>query len=538
MRSFLKHKGRLLLAALLGFSSFVAAQAPALADGSGGPVSDAGRTLLRVDVYAGTGQAGWTEGTWEEAEFRSPGGLLRLSDGRLLVADTANQVIRQVKDGVVSPFAGIPFPVKLDERNEPVGGYLDGPLKESAFQMPSGLAADASGNIYVADTGNHAIRKITADGQVQTLAGNGVLGLRDGERKNARFHSPEAIAVTGDGIVYVADTLNHVIRKITTDGEVTTLNATSERVVMVHPGLAVPAGDYQDGSLSQALFNEPSGLALDDKGNLYVSDRGNHLIRYIDFAADTVSTVAGKVSESMYSEANPTLTASGGYLDGDAGAARFNGPAGLAWTQDGLLIADSLNHTIRLLRDQKVTTLVGARDGVPGSTGHTEASAAFSLPVDVTVEEETGAIWVADALNHQVRVLRPYSLPETVAGRKGPVLFYEQNAVADTDQLLLQQGRLDVPLRLLAEAVGYTVTFNSAGDIVMQGEGRSVSLRVGKSEATVTVNSTGDISRLTLAAAPYVSGGKVYIPLRGAGVLLNKEVNWLSEARLAVMRDK
>ncbi len=534
-KRYIRRKGRLLLAALLGFCGFVATQAPALAAEFGGSTSDADRPLLRVDVYAGTGQAGWTEGTRGEADFLTPGGLLRLPDGSLLVADTANQVIRQIKDGVVSTFAGLPFPAKLDEWNQPIGGFLDGPLQESAFQLPSGLATDASGNIYVADTGNHAIRKITSDGQVQTLAGDGVFGFKDGQGRTARFHSPQAIAATEDGTVYVADTLNHVIREITPDGQVTTLNKASERVAEIYPGLVVPAGDYLDGSLSQALFNEPSGLALDDEGNLYVSDRGNHLIRYIDFAAKTVSTVAGGGTESLYSESNRLLTASGGYKDGTGAEARFNAPEGLAWSKEGLLIADSLNHAIRLLQHQKVSTWVG---GSSGSAGHTEASAAFSLPVDVTVDEATGEVWVADSMNHQVRILRPYPLPESAADRKGPLFLYELREVAGEEQLLLNQGRLDVPLRLLAETVGYTVTSNSDGDVVVQGEERSITLHVGKSEVKVSVSSTGEVSPFTLAAAPYVSGGKVYIPLREAGALLNKEINWLSEARLAIMRDK
>ncbi|MGP0584124.1 stalk domain-containing protein [Paenibacillus timonensis] len=537
-KRFMKLKGRLLLAALLGLSGIVAAQTPASAAWSGGLVNDAGRPLLQVDVYAGTGQAGWTEGTLGEADFRAPGGLLRLPDGSLLVADTNNQVIRQIKDGVVSTFAGLPFPAKLDERNEPIGGFLDGPIGESAFRAPSGLATDASGNIYVADTGNHAIRKITSDGQVHTLAGDGILGFRDGKGEKARFHSPQDIAVTGDGTVYVADTLNHAIRRITPDGEVTTLNATSERVVEVYPGLVVRAGDYLDGRLSQARFNEPSGLALDDQGNLYVSDRGNHLIRYIDFTTNTVTTVAGKVPESMNSASEQALLAVGGYQDGDAAAARFNGPAGLAWTKEGLLIADSLNHAIRLLQHQTVSTLVGNRDGAPGNTGHTEANAHLSLPVDVVVDGDTSEVWVADAMNRQVRVLHPYRLPDSTVDFKGPALLFEQRWLAREEQLILKQGRLDVPLRLLAEAADYTIAINSAGGIVIQREGRSLSLSTGYSEVTVTDSSTGEVSQFTLATAPYVSGGKVYIPLREAGALLNMEITWLSEARLAIMRDK
>ena len=107
------------------------------------------------------------------------------------------------------------------------------------------------------------------------------------------------------GIIYVSDTLNHIIRKIMPDGTTTTITAASKRVVESHPGFVLPAGDYRNGSIQQALFNEPTGLALDEKGNLYVSDSGNQLIRYIDFSTNEVITVAGelhvKIIQSMIS---------------------------------------------------------------------------------------------------------------------------------------------------------------------------------------------------------------------------------------------
>ena len=116
------------------------------------------------------------------------------------------------------------------------------------------------------------------------------MGLKDGKSKDALFHEPQDIAVTKDGILYVADTLNHVIRRISPDGEVTTIGAPSTRAVQIRAGVVALAGDYKNGSLAEARFNEPAGLALDGKGNLYVSDSGNHVIRYIDFGKGTVST--------------------------------------------------------------------------------------------------------------------------------------------------------------------------------------------------------------------------------------------------------
>lgn len=147
--------------------------------------------------------------------------------------------------------------------------------------------------MYVADSANNAVRKVDTNGQVTTLGGNGVPGKKDGKGADASFNHPSDVAVTADGIVYVADSLNHVIRKIATDGTVSTLNAASTRTILIRPGEASFAGEYQDGSLSEAKFNEPAGLTLDSKGNLYVSDTGNQRVRYIDLQAGTVKTVAG-----------------------------------------------------------------------------------------------------------------------------------------------------------------------------------------------------------------------------------------------------
>ncbi|WP_430541132.1 hypothetical protein [Sporosarcina thermotolerans] len=222
-----------------------------------------------------------------------------LPDGSILVADSRNHVIRKIHNGVVSTFAGMTL--ELNEFGLPQGGFYNGDKEKAFFDEPIDIAADDAGNVFVADSLNHAIRKISNNGQVTTLAGNGFIGKEDGAGESARFYSPQSIVVTANGTLYVADTLNHIIRKITAEGEVSTLNAASERVVEVFPGEVEWAGDYKDGLLNDAKFNEPSGLALDSKGNLYVSDSGNQLIRYIDFSTNTVSTVVGSFKGNPFS---------------------------------------------------------------------------------------------------------------------------------------------------------------------------------------------------------------------------------------------
>lgn len=325
-------------------------------------------------IIAGSGAVGELNGPASSASFRQPAGLAILADGSVLVADSGNHLIRKISTGTVSTYAG--FTVYRDSKGFPAGMLLDGPLNQSMFHQPQGLAVDQNGTLYVADAANHAIRKITPQGVV-TIAGDGVQGDRNGTGKEARFHSPSDVAVAEDGTLYVADTLNHAIRKIAPDGRVTALNSLSDRTVELANGYLESAGDFRDGKLSEAKFNEPSGIVLDAKGNLYVSDTGNQRIRYIDLQNETVTTVAG--GGEPY--AKDALYAEGSYADGEAAAAKFQFPKGLAVTADGgLLIADSMNHAIRYLHQGKVTTL--------GSS--------FSMPVAVKVDA-LGKIWVADA---------------------------------------------------------------------------------------------------------------------------------------------
>jgi sugar lactone lactonase YvrE len=149
-----------------------------------------------------------------------------------------------------------------------VSGYADGPAAEAQFNGPRGVAVDAKGNVYVADTGNHRIRMISPAGQVTTLAGGSEPGYKDGKGSEARFNYPADIAADAAGNLYVADTANHCIRKITPEGVVTTLAGNGK------------PGDT-DGPLAEAQFRAPEGVAVDSQGNVYVADTGNQRIRKI-----------------------------------------------------------------------------------------------------------------------------------------------------------------------------------------------------------------------------------------------------------------
>jgi sugar lactone lactonase YvrE len=179
--------------------------------------------------------------------------------GNVYVADTDNNTIRKVTPtGAVTTLAGLAGS----------SGSADGTGSDARFRVPSGVAVDSAGNVYVADSGNHTIRKVTPAGVVTTLAGlEGSVGSTDATGNDARFNIPVGVAVDGTGNVYVADTYNHTIRKVTAAGVVTTL-----------AGLAGSAGS-EDGTGSAAGFDHPAGVAVDDAGILYVADTRNYTIR-------------------------------------------------------------------------------------------------------------------------------------------------------------------------------------------------------------------------------------------------------------------
>jgi glucose/arabinose dehydrogenase len=261
-------------------------------------------------------------------------------------------------------------------------GSADGTGADARFNYPERVAIDGDGNLYVADSNNHTIRKITPAGVVTTLAGTAESsGSADGTGADARFKYPEGVAVDGDGNLYVADRDNNTIRKITPAGVVTTL--------------AGAAGSYgsADGTGADARFSRPIGVAVDGDGNLYVTDRNNQTIRKIT-PAGVVTTLAGAAG-------------SYGSADGTGADARFSGPVGVAVDGDGnLYVTDSSNHTIRKITPAGVvTTLAGAAESYGFADG-TGPLARFNSPVGVAVDGD-GNLYVTDRNNHTIRKITP-----------------------------------------------------------------------------------------------------------------------------------
>lgn len=251
-----------------------------------------------VTTLAGNGATTSLDGTGTGASFYSPHGIAIDSGGNLYVSDYGSHKIRKVTPaGVVTTLAGTG-----------VAGFTNGPGASATLTYPTGVAVDTAGNVYVADAGNHAIRKIDPAGNVTTYAGTGVSGLTNGPRASATFYVPNGVATDLAGNVYVSDEMNYVIRKIDTSGNVTTLSNTTigqpfglkvdgsgnvyvaaraaNQVVRVAPNgvVSIVSGStlgYLDGPTAGALFNQPHSVALDAAGNLYVTDRYNNRIRVV-----------------------------------------------------------------------------------------------------------------------------------------------------------------------------------------------------------------------------------------------------------------
>ncbi|GIP33346.1 stalk domain-containing protein [Paenibacillus sp. J2TS4] len=505
----------------------------AAASSSLGVKGETGQLLSQTTTVTGSGTLGGKDGAASSASFRTPAGIALHPDGTVWIADSKSHLIRRLSGGHVATQAG--WTAWLDEKGFPSGTLLDGPRGETVFQYPQGMAIDKQGNVYVADTENHAIRQITAAGTV-TVAGDGVQGKRDGQGEEARFHSPADVAVAADGTLYVTDTLNHAIRKISPDGTVTTLNDLSERLVEIVPGYVEPAGDYKDGELSSARFNEPSGIVMDEQGNLFVSDTGNQLIRYIDLQRGTVSTVAGDASLAYPSHG---LYKEGDYNDGEADKARFNFPRGIALTSEGgLVIADSLNHSIRYLHEGRVMTLAGSPEKFGNGDG-IESEARFHMPLDVSVDREDH-VWVADSYNHTIRQIEFYRYPDTTTRTGSMQIFLGQKQVEFERPPQNVAGRTMVPVRALGEALGAEVLYtetDEARHVALVKDGLTLQMTIGESELAGLRDGT-EIFRKSLDAAPFLEGDYTFVPLRFFSEEMGLDVQWDSEYNAVILREK
>ncbi len=313
--------------------------------------------------------------------FYSPSGIAVDASGNLYVADYGNNLIRKITPaGIVSTLAGTGF-----EGSVNAAGNL------ASFNGPSGIAVDAAGNIYIADSGNNLIRKIDPSGTVSTLAGRDTTGAVNGPGANASFFDPLGVAIDANANIYVADAGNNLIRLITPSGIVSTFAGT------------VNSASSNVTSTFSAL-NNPTGLAVDGSGNVFVANYLNNTILQINQSA-TISILAG--------------TGQQGAGNGPGNSATFYYPNNVAVDQSGdVYVSDGDNNVIREITPSGVvSTLAGS--GTQGSADGTGTNASFNGPAGLAVDA-LGNVYVADAYNNLIRKITPAGVVSTVAGNVEP----------------------------------------------------------------------------------------------------------------------
>lgn len=312
-----------------------------------------------VSTIAGS-SIGFMEGNALNSKFNFPTGVCKDNFGNIYVADNDNHRIRKIlPSGDVSTFAGSGLP-----------GNIDGIATQARFNSPFGICVDVTGNVYVADKGNNIIRKISTDGVVSTLAGSS-MGYANGIGNSARFNSPFGVCVDITGNVYVADYGNHKVRKISPAGLVTTLAGSNQ--------------GFEDGVSTNAKFNYLRGICIDNYGTVYVADYSNHKIRKISNNG-FVTTIAGSTI---------------GYVNGVGALAQFNYPSGISIDTSGnLFVVEEYNHTVRKIKGSgDVTTFAGT---LPGFLDGPVAIAKFFQPCGIFVDA-LNDVYISDQSNQKIR---------------------------------------------------------------------------------------------------------------------------------------
>jgi sugar lactone lactonase YvrE len=385
-----------------------------------------------VSNIAGSGSPAFANGTGTEASFNSPSGLTFNSNGDLFVADSQNSRIRKIvtTSGIVSVFAGsgkdrdangtaarflnsrnivrdsLGNLYVADSGNNKIrkidsqgnvttvagsgaNSFADGNGTAAAFSGPEGIVLDKNGNIFVTDSGNNRIRKIGSNKQVITIAGNSNASSANGIGPDAGFNLPSGITIDNLGNLYVADFLNHKIRKIVLNSGAT--------VGTVSTVAGNGAGSFADGDGGAASFHYPAGIISDGQNILYVADSSNHMVRKIVLNGDgssTVSTIAGNGTADNFA-------------DGPGAASTFNFPRAIALDSNGnLYVADSINYRIRkiILNTAKTSGTVSTVAG-NNTNSYIDAvgtNASFSYLFGITVDD-SGNLYVVDAGNNRIR---------------------------------------------------------------------------------------------------------------------------------------
>jgi sugar lactone lactonase YvrE len=320
------------------------------------------QTYNTVSTFAGTGAIGIVDGPVGTAEFQGAYNLcLDPATGTLYVADTHNNAIRRIRNGMVTTLAG-----------NGVQGDVDAQGPNARFFVPSGICF-VNGYVYITDNGNNKIKRIDTLGNSITIAGTGIAGYVDGSVVTAKFWNPTSIVSDNAGGFYIADYANHCIRQMS-NGMITTF-----------AGVGTVSGD-QLGPVSTALFYRPSSICLDGQGKMYVADLLNNKVKVI--SGGTVSLLAGSGSPS--------------FANGTGAAASFNHPGGVIMDLWGnVIVNDGSNNMIRRITPAGVATTI-AGTLIAGLVNGPAASAEFNSPADECIGL-SGEIYVGDNMNNVIR---------------------------------------------------------------------------------------------------------------------------------------
>lgn len=364
-----------------------------------------------VATLAGGNGMGSTDGTGTNAKFAEPHGVAVDSNGNVFVSDFMNSTVRKVTPaGEVTTIAG----------SAGSSGFVNGTGSAARFKSLQGIAVDTVGNLYVADSGNRAVRKITPSGVVSTLV--------DGT--NGQLGSPRGVVVDSTGTIYVTDYSAHVIYQVTSAGAVSTLAGTA------------PSPGSTDGATSVALFNAPSAVAIDNANNLYVADTANNTVRKI--ASGNVTTLAGLAGRSSS-------------MDGVGAAARFEDPYAVAVDAAGIVyVADATDHSIRKITPDGTVTTVAGRPGTFGSSDGTGSAALFKNPLGIATDG-AGNVYIADTGNAIIRKVTSTGVVTTLAGSAG--------ALGNTDAIG-SAARFSSPYGITADSAGNLYVVDSIGNTV------------------------------------------------------------------------